>query len=79
MSSIALRELAQVPALRDRWVAIDPRGLMCRNDRITPLSFSLKSGAVVVDADQELDVLCARLKASRETSLTIVYAGTQRP
>lgn len=67
------RELAQVPYLRDHWVAIDPRGL--RNDRITPLSVQLKSGAIVVDADQELDVLCKRLKASHETSLTIVHVG----
>ncbi len=36
---------------------------------------ALTSGAVVVDADDELDVLCARLKAARRTSLTIVYAG----
>lgn len=66
------RELSQVPTLHGRWVAIDPRGL---SDRITPLKVSLKSGAVVVDADDELDVLCARLKAEGQTSLTIVYAG----
>jgi hypothetical protein len=29
---------------------------------------------VVVDADRELDVLCARLRAAEETSLTIVFA-----
>jgi hypothetical protein len=40
----------------------------------TPLLVALRSGAVVIDADDELDVLCARLKAARETSLTIVYA-----
>lgn len=74
MSQNALRELAQVPALRGHWVAIDPRGL---GRRQTPLYFSLKSGAVVVDADLELDALCERLRASRETSLTIVYAGTK--
>jgi hypothetical protein len=65
-------ELAQVPSLKDRWVAIDPRG-SAGDD--TPLRVALTSGAVVVDADDELDVLCARLKAARRTSLTIVYAG----
>ncbi|HZS40643.1 MAG TPA: hypothetical protein VFF06_27610 [Polyangia bacterium] len=72
MSPIALRELAQVPLLRDRWVAIDPRGN--RDGKQTPLMVALRSGAVVVDADDELDVLCARLKAAKQTSLTIVYA-----
>ncbi len=75
MSDNAIRELSQVPSLRDRWVAIDPRGK--RSDRITPLRVALKSGAVVVDADLELDVLCARLRASRETSLTIVHVSTR--
>jgi hypothetical protein len=65
-----IQELAKLPMLRNRWVAIDPRG--ARED--TPLLISLRSGAVVVDADDELDVLCARLRARKETSLTIVYA-----
>ena len=68
------RELSQVPTLHGRWVANDPRGL---SDRITPHKVSLKSGAVIVDADDELDVLCARLKAEGQTSLTIVYAGNR--
>ena len=29
----------------------------------------------LVDADYELDVLCARLRASNETSLTIVHVS----
>lgn len=73
MSPNAIAELANVPSLRDRWVAIDPRGSM--PDSITPLKVALQSGAVVVDADDELDVLCARLNAARLTSLTIVFAG----
>lgn len=72
MSDNPVHELSKVPSLRDRWVAIDPRGL---SDRVTPLRFSLRSGAVVVDADDELDVLCARLKAQGQTSLTILYTG----
>lgn len=75
MSDNTIRELAKVPSLRDRWVAIDERGL--RSERDTPLRVALASGAVVVDADHELDVLCARLRASRETSLTIVHVGTR--
>jgi hypothetical protein len=73
LSPIALAELANVPSLRDRWVAIDPRG--SAPDRDTPLQVALGSGAIVVDADDELDVLCARLTAAKRTSLTIVYAG----
>lgn len=67
MSSL-LRELSSVPSLRNRWVAIDPRGSV--SERFTPLC-ALKSGAVVIDADRELDVLCARLHD--QTSLTIVF------
>lgn len=63
-----------MPSLRERWVAVDPRGM---SDRATPLQLMLQSGAVVVDADPDLDVLCARLRARRETSLTIVYAPGQ--
>ena len=68
------RELSTVPSLQGLWVAIaaTPSTL---NDRDTPLRVALQSGAVVVDADDELDVLCARLKASKQTSLTIVYNG----
>jgi hypothetical protein len=76
LSPTAIRELAEVPLLRDRWVAIDPRGA-ARSGRRTPLLVALRSGAVVIDADDELDVLCARLKAAKETSLTIVYARSQ--
>jgi hypothetical protein len=75
LSDIAIRELSDVPSLRNHWVAIDPRGL--RSDRETPLKLCLRSGAVVVDADYELDVLCARLRASNETSLTIVHVGSR--
>lgn len=73
MSANAIAELAKLPSLKDRWVAIDPQGRI--EDRETPLQVALTSGAVVVDADDELDVLCARLKAAKLTSLTIVFAG----
>ena len=70
-----MAELAKLPSLKDRWVAIDPRGTT--PDRDTPLSVALASGATVVDADDELDVLCARLNAAKRTSLTIVFAGSK--
>jgi hypothetical protein len=60
-------ELRQVAELRDRWVAIDPRG----GAGIAPL----RSGGVVVDCDAELDELCARLDDEQRTSLTIFYCG----
>ena len=75
MSPHALAELSKVPSLKDRWVAIDPRG--SAPDRDTPLQVALLSGAIVVDADDELDVLCARLTEAKLTSLTIVYAGSK--
>ena len=74
--SHAHSDLASVPSLQGLWVAIDSGGgPRPRSDRETPLRVALQSGAVVVDADDELDVLCARLKASKQTSLTIVYNG----
>jgi hypothetical protein len=75
LSPHALAELSKVPSLKDRWVAIDPRGNA--PDRDTPLQVALQSGAIVVDADDELDVLCARLTEAKLTSLTIVYAGSK--
>lgn len=69
----AISDLSSVPSLRGLWVALDYRPRT--NDRETPLKVALRSGAVVVDADDELDVLCARLKAAKQTSLTIVYNG----
>jgi hypothetical protein len=75
LGTSALAELASVPSLENRWVAIDPAGGGATPERETPLKVALRSGAVVVDADAELDVLCARLKKRKLTSLTIVYAG----
>ncbi len=63
-------ELQHLSDLHDRWVAIDPRGG-------TGL-FPLRSGAVVVDHDEEIDELCRRITAEHKTSLTIVFCG-RRP
>jgi hypothetical protein len=66
------RQLSSVPSLEGLWVAIAPSS---SNDRDTPLRVALQSGQMVVDADDQLDVLCARVKASRQTALTIIYNG----
>ena len=67
-------ELCTNPLLRDHWVAIDPVGRVRRGS--SPLAVTLASGGVVVDADEDLEVLCQRISSARRTSLTIVYAGT---
>lgn len=79
-SSSQVPELSDVPQLSGRWVAlapagsgIRPMGLAAQPNRLR-FPLQLRSGAVVVDADRELDVLCARLRAAEETSLTIVFA-----
>jgi hypothetical protein len=77
-----LPELSDVPQLSGRWVALAPAGSGIRPVAGAPAAkpnrlrfpLQLRSGAVVVDADRELDVLCARLRAAEETSLTIVFA-----
>ena len=67
--------LSSVSSLKGLWIAIAPAAIGQRTDRDTPLCVALESGDVVVDADDQLDVLCARLKAEKLTSLTIVYNG----
>jgi hypothetical protein len=62
--------LSLVPTLRGNWVALDPAPRA--NDETL---CTLRSGAAVVDADENLDVLCRRIKAARKTSLTIVFAS----
>jgi hypothetical protein len=67
LDQMAYRELRHLTQLRDRWIAIDPRG----GKGIV----ALRSGAVVVDCDDELDALCRRLADANKTSLTILYCG----
>lgn len=88
MSPKAVREITQqVPTLRDHWVAVDTtphaqhpaNGNAARGKADSKSSapvaelIALESGAVVVDADEELDALCSRLSDAGKTSLTIVY------
>jgi hypothetical protein len=65
--------LAAIPSLRDHWVAIDSRGRARAHE--TPLCLPLASGAVVVDADQELESLCRRIKDEGRTALTILFSA----
>ncbi len=71
--SSPLSGIESVPALLDHWVAIDTAGAFRRE--VTPLRVPLHSGAMVVDADEDLTVLCRRIKEDRRTSLTILYAA----
>ncbi len=71
-----LAEVCALVELHEQWVAIDSNASFGRV-LDAPLSIKLSSGAVVVDADPDLDVLCQRLTAERRTSLTIVFAGRQ--
>ena len=69
-------ELCSMPALRDQWVALDLAGQSVRSETSAlPNCVTLRSGAIVVDADEDLDVLCRRIDAARRTSLTILFAG----
>ena len=67
---MSISDLRPFPELHDRWVAIDPRGGRGL--------LALRTGAVVVDLDPDLDALCLRVSASRRSSLTILYCG-ERP
>lgn len=76
-SAAASTDFSDVPQLSGRWVALAPAGRRPAAPPTAPrlrFPLQLRSGAVVVDADRELDVLCARLRAAEETSLTIVFA-----
>ena len=70
MSPKAVREITQqVPTLREHWVAVDATP----GAPSLPQIAALDSGAVVVDADPELDALCSRLSEAGKSSLTILY------
>ena len=73
-SELERREAGERPAAAMDQTAPIPLDLSDWGDA-TPLRVRLPNGAVVVDADEELDVLCRRLSAERRTKLTIVYAG----
>ena len=69
-------ELLAHEDLHDHWVAIDPAGGPAGRPRGGIGGPALRSGAVVVDHDAEIDALCARISAAQKTSLHIVYCGT---
>ncbi|HEY3355772.1 MAG TPA: hypothetical protein VGQ83_21145 [Polyangia bacterium] len=60
-------ELENIHYLRDRWVALDPRG---------GKGFAaLRNGCVVVDFDCDVGDLCARLETQGRSSLEILYCA----
>jgi hypothetical protein len=63
-----IAELQSIQYLRDRWVAIDPRGghgvAMLRN------------GCVVVDFDADVGDLCARVESRGMSSIEIRFCAS---
>jgi len=63
-----MAELQSFQHLRDRWVAIDPRG----GQGVA----ILRNGCVVVDFDTDVGDLCARLESKGLSSLEIRYCAS---
>ncbi len=63
------REICRSDEYRGRWVALD-------NVRYDPMS-SLPLEADVVDADEDLADLCARMRASDRTSCAILHCDEE--
>jgi hypothetical protein len=61
-------ELQDIKYLRDRWVALDPRG--------GKGLAALRNGCVVVDFDSDVGELCARLNSNGQSSLEILYCAS---
>jgi hypothetical protein len=64
---MCIAELQNVQCLRDRWVAIDPRG----GQGVAVL----RNGGVVIDFDDDVGDLCARLEVRGLSSLEIRYCA----
>jgi hypothetical protein len=62
---MAWRELCQTDEYRGRWVALD-------NVRYDPVTSQPIEGEVV-DADEDLADLCARMRSSDRTACAILY------
>ncbi len=73
LDHILISELAGVPLLRDRWVAVAQE--FSQRTYARPIA-ALRSGALVVDVDDDIDRLCARLQRGGRTALTIVFAAS---
>jgi len=65
-----IAELQNIQYLRDRWVAIDPRG----GEGLA----MLRNGGVVVDFDADVGDLCARLEVRGLSSLEIRFCAAPR-
>ncbi len=60
-----LAELERFQQLRNRWVAIDPRG----GQGLVPM----RNGAVVVDFDSDVGALCVRIEKEGRRSIEIRF------
>ena len=63
--TMILRDLQQIPHLRNQWVAVAWAA--------TPSLFVLRDGRVVVDYDEDVGTLCARLEQRGLRSLEICF------
>ena len=65
--SSTLGAASSLKRFRNQWVAIDPTADTTRGPRV--------NGGVIVDADEELADLCARMSEAKRTHCTIVFSG----
>lgn len=64
-------EICSLDEFRGRWVALDE----CRYDEETGRA----TEGAVVDADDDLVALCARIRESERTNCAILFAGDEPP
>jgi hypothetical protein len=71
MDKMSWREICESDNLRGRWVAIDD----CRFDEVTGRAME----GSVVDVDDDLAELCARIRESKWKNCSIVFAELDGP
>ncbi len=71
MNKMTWREICEDDGLRGRWVAIDD----CRFDEVTGRAME----GSVVDVDDDLAELCARIRESEWKNCSIVFAELDGP
>jgi hypothetical protein len=69
MERMTWEQICQRDDLRGRWIAMDD----CRFDEATGRA----TEGLVVDADDDLAELCARMRESRFTNCSILFADEQ--
>ncbi|MBN1655517.1 MAG: hypothetical protein JXA30_17250 [Deltaproteobacteria bacterium] len=71
MNKMTWREICENDGLRGRWVAIDD----CRFDEVTGRAME----GSVVDVDDDLAELCARIRESKWKNCSILFAELDGP